>query len=569
MTLENVRARFADSGTEHLLEALPPPESMTWIPHHSANPPMALVIGTFDGTEVLVFLVRYGEKAREVRYCTSEVANASKNVYTTPVAQDEVLDMPLIAPFKYLAHTAAPMKRKFNMLIRWYFLANGLIHDIERDNDEFSKRFQGALKTIKEKRLVDGLRCKTIEDSPDLDEPNVCGLRSASRNGAINTAGRIATEQQSPSTSTPERGSKEPNPDLRRLHQYLEGHDALYLLENIPDADEIKFVDQSIFPEAQPKKLFVGHHIESGDDIYGYMVRLNRGFHEIRFYREGARSREAIGAADIGRQRLVHPFGKTFPKPPAAIEQSDKARSTLMVKWYFIAAGIATNCVLKETKAYPERLRSALDYIARRMGAGAVKDPKHSSDENAAIQDNDSVEQEPSGDNPYVHESDIQSTLAGDPPRLSLPPTVLKKSGVARKSAPSFPARGTPSTQLPDERSSHRPSIIANDMVTATPGPTPTPTLAPTVPPHSAKRSADDMEFAELARMITEDQKLTTQINDVDHDLEVLEMRKETFMAKWQKEYDTKREKRDTLDEQRSGVRNKVKRQRMNPSGDD
>ncbi|EDU46138.1 predicted protein [Pyrenophora tritici-repentis Pt-1C-BFP] len=46
-----------------------------------------------------------------------------------------------------------------------------------------------------------------------------------------------------------------------------------------------------------------------------------------------------------------------------------------MVKWYFIAAGIAKDCVLRETKAYPERLRSALEYIAKRMGAASVRAP--------------------------------------------------------------------------------------------------------------------------------------------------------------------------------------------------
>ena len=55
------------------------------------------------------------------------------------------------------------------------------------------------------------------------------------------------------------------------------------------------------------------------------------------------------------------------------MEQSERAQLTLMVKWYFVAAGVAKDCVLKETKAYPKRLRYTLEYIAKRMNPIVVQ----------------------------------------------------------------------------------------------------------------------------------------------------------------------------------------------------
>jgi hypothetical protein len=42
------------------------------------------------------------------------------------------------------------------------------------------------------------------------------------------------------------------------------------------------------------------------------------------------------------------------------------------MRWYFIAAGLAKNCVLQETKAYPRHLRSAFEYITVSIRAAAA-----------------------------------------------------------------------------------------------------------------------------------------------------------------------------------------------------
>jgi hypothetical protein len=323
----------------------------------------------------------------------------------------------------------------------------------------------------------------------------------------------------------------------------------LQLLENIPDAEDMKFVDQTYILEAQPKKLFVGTHAKSGDDIYAYMVWLQqRGFHEIRFYVESARGpKTTISAEAAGKQRILHPFTKTYPKNTGPSEQADRARLTLMIKWYFIAAEIATDCVLRETKAYPDRLRCALEYIAEQMGSAAVH-PLESGPTN------DGIEDEGSESSYTPEEKDTQPVLADEPTREPtrkpppFPPTV------ARKSAPSI-ARRT----VPNGTSSQLPTSKISLPTTATPEAT----LMVMAPPRSAKRSAEDEEFDALTNLAMKQQALTRELNNVDHELEVMDAHLEAFKEKWRRERAELEKKRDKIHEERANVRNQFKKQRL------
>jgi hypothetical protein len=434
MAIENIRRRVRKYGTEHLLDALPLPEDLDWIQHIATIPSTALVIGGSEKHHVLAYLIRFGDKNIEVRYCIKP-AEGPSNTPAAPIktiTQDEVMGMRLFTPFKYLQDPSKPVKRKLSVLIRWYFLSKGVINNIECEYDDFCKRFSQGLKRIDQEqraarsgnRNEPAQRRGAVEESPDPDDETMYGLRSASHNGTTEKTHRASIEQETPLKRTPgRRKSKEPNPDLHRLREYLDEHDSLHLLDNIPNADEMKFFPQTLYLDAQMKKLFMGHS-KNGDDIYAYMVKLQRGFHEIRFYVETPSHKDAMRAEDIRGQRILHPFSKTYPKHPAAIEQSDRARLTLMVKWYFVAAGIATDCVLSETRAFPERLRFALEYITDRMGPGAVKQPKVVQNGEPST-DEDSTKRRTTSESSYVDESDIQSTLAGDPPapRVSPRPT--------------------------------------------------------------------------------------------------------------------------------------------------
>jgi hypothetical protein len=90
-------------------------------------------------------------------------------------------------------------------------------------------------------------------------------------------------------------------------------------------------------------------------------------------------------------------------------------------------------------------------------------------------------------------------------------------------------------------------------------------------PPRTAKRTAEDAEFEALSAMVEEEKKLTLQMNDMDHDLELLELKKQAFMEKWENETKALKAKRDRLQDERSNVRGNFmgKRQRLSSAVDD
>jgi hypothetical protein len=293
----------------------------------------------------------------------------------------------------------------------------------------------------------------------------------------------------------------------------LDSYGVLYLLKNLPDPDDVQFVNQDFFLDAQPRKLFIGHHKEHGNDIYAYM-RKSREFHKIEFYIEDKRapSKTAIRSEDVAKQRILHPFDKTFPKGTHSIGQDEKARLTLMVKWYFIAAGIAKDCVLRETKAYPERLRSALEYIAKRMGAASVRAPLVGYERQTEPK---TTSEEVS---PTTDESHIQFTLA------EVTPNPLSSPITARIAHP-------------------HPSIAHAEQLNNPSNAVDAPELRGT------KRTAEDAEFEELAEMtshvITGDKDLTNQIDDIDKQIELLQMQRRGLVEK--REDARRRFKRQTL----------------------
>jgi hypothetical protein len=63
--------------------------------------------------------------------------------------------------------------------------------------------------------------------------------------------------------------------------------------------------------------------------------------------------------------------------------------------------------------------------------------------------------------------------------------------------------------------------------------------------------------------MVLRNQDLTNKLNDLDHDLEVSEMRKQAFLEKWEKEHGDMQAKRDELDQERKAVREKFKKRKL------
>ena len=517
MAYNEIRKRIAELGAGHVLDSLPSTDSVRWVHLASASPPTALVLGSVRGRDILAYMLKFGDKPREVHYCSVPAARANPVSSMQTLLQDDIVRLPLDVPFRYNAETSKNGKRRFSMVVKWYFLAKGLIEGPFGDYADYTKRFSFALRLIEEgqqaeKKSGQGRRSRRTQPNSAIneeiieadEESNVYRLRSGDR-----TNGRVLQASDSPpstrrrlrppnASSPSSENEDEENRDLTKLQQYLDSHDTLHLLQNIPEADDVQFADQDFLPNALPKKLFVGHTNEDRNDIYALM-RPSRHHHEINYYSEGSDGSHHIISADKTlQQHIYHPFNKTFPTDGSEIDQSDKARLSLIIKWYFLASGIAQNIVLRETKAYPERLRFALEYIARRMDS-------------------------------------MQSTLS--PAR--------RRTTNARK----------PTSPLVSSSDAHRP--------------------AQQHPSNSLKRTAEDAGFESLARIVSQDQDLTKKINDFDEELETLELRRQNFeekieaqrkqfMDKWDKQNQEVLDMKNELNQQRRDVRKKFKRQSLN-----
>ncbi|KAH6612383.1 hypothetical protein C7974DRAFT_322549, partial [Boeremia exigua] len=397
--------------------------------------------------------------------------------------------LPLNAPFKYNADTSEPGKSNFGVVIQWYFMGK-IKHKVDYDYIKYCPRLYNALKKIDAEKRAE----KTVEilgpEEPRGAEYQRSGHRGHPGIGAGITS-RLITPVKSPAESLLVNISNDEHSDLDKLHTYLDSYGALYLLKNLPDPDEVQFLNQSFLVDAQPRKLLIGHHKERDNEIYAYM-RKSRKFHEIKFYIEDLRasSKTAIRSEDVAKQRILHPFDKTYPKGTHSIGQDEKARLTLMVKWYFIAAGIAKDCVLRETKAYPERLRNALEYIAKRMGAASIRPP--------VVGYERQTEPETTSEeaNPVIDKSHVQLCPAEVTPNLS-------------------------SSRIQTNSDSPRPSTTHVEQLDKSSNTVDDPEV------RGRKRTAEDAEFEDLAEIVSQvltvDRDLTNQINDIDKQIELLQ----------------------------------------------
>ncbi|KAH6613016.1 hypothetical protein C7974DRAFT_74881 [Boeremia exigua] len=498
MALSIVRQRIAYYGAGDLIAALPAHSLMSWVPHPAATPPTALVIGAYEGRDILAYMKSFGGSPPRVQYCVRPAKRRLNASTAQSLTLEEVLGSPLIVPFKYIADTSEPGKGNFGVVIQWYFMGK-IEHEVDYDYVKYCPRLYNALKKI------DAEKC--AEKKPEMPEPEERRDAQDQHSSHLGYPGieagitrRPITLVRSPVESPLVNMSDDERSDLDKLHTYLESYGALYLLKNLPGPDKVQFVKQDSFLDAQPRKLLMGHHKERSNDIYAYM-RKSRKFHNIKFYLEDTRtpSKTAICAEDVAKQRILHPFNKTYPKGTYSIGQDERARLTLMVKWYFIAAGIAKDCVLRETKAYPERLRNALEYIAKRMGAASVKTP--------VVGYEQQTEPETTSEeaNPAIDQSHIQFSLA------EVTPNLLSSRIQTRTDPP-------------------RPSTTHAEQLDKSSNAVDDPELRGT------KRTAEDAEFEDLAEIVSQvltvDRDLTNQINDIDKQIELLQTQRRDLVEK-------------------------------------
>jgi hypothetical protein len=296
--------------------------------------------------------------------------------------------------------------------------------------------------------------------------------------------------------------------DLDRIKACLGEH--RHLLDKIPVVGKMTFIAQFSYPEpARQEKLLVGR-TTSGNSIYAYMVlqQSNPQVYMIRYYAaKSSFAEENIPSKEIGQHDLLDPFSKIYPRE-ASPQQLGRhiANLSCMVKFYFVAKGIAEGIVLIHKKTFLRRLKPALE-------AGAVKTSE-------AIANGDL--------SPEI--LNVSKSNSSYPPA---PPTSLRLPAarrMARKSAPSLVPHSLtslatlgkpgPSSPIPNGSSFAKtaPSVLR---------PTPMP------PPGTAtKRRAEDPDFAKLSVMVTKVHDLTSQVSAIDHDLEKLAMETSTLVKK-------------------------------------
>jgi len=508
MALAAIHDRLTEHGVLNYLQLLPSHDSMRWVnePSESEISPKALVIGKWQNHDIVASLIRRGEKPLELRFVTgSEATHNYKHL-----SAEQLMGMRLFAPFNYLQGPSKIEKWRVSCFIKYYFMEAKWISEerIGGDVSDMAKKFQVGLKIIWEKKVERKKRIgkgkQVIEESEEDEEEEDDEAEEQEeekeddrRSSPVGVRTRSTRDVQTSPLARDEGVAKS---DYDKLKCHLRNHNELFLLENIPTADEMSFEDQYLVPKALEKKLLVGMIRGSEDKIYAYM-RFTNNFHEIRFISEGSKNQN-LNAEAFTHQQVLHPFNKTFPKDASNIDQGDKARATLIIKWYFIEAGIAKSLVLKETQDYPNRFRQALAYIADRMGSAAVKPPVESS----------------STLDHRLDESDIQSTLGS---RLS--PTSPPKPSKRRHS----------NLQQPTPEVSASVSASSNEQPTR-------------------KRTTEDAELDDIERTIAEDRALTKEMNEMD---DMIDLRRMQLQAL--------EEGREKMNEARKGVRKRLRRQSL------
>ena len=471
LRLQYIKQRIADYGAQKLLASLPSPESLDWVPHSEATPPTALKIGFYNSGNILAFTKCRPDETHEIQYCSKPVSNPVDTSEIFVLSENEVMRLPLDAPFKYIAETSQWGKSRFSAIIEWYMMVQSE-SGLTCDYVTYCPRFYYALRKIE-------------KGQKESEDPHLSLIEARTE------IERHSIDCTTMKEATPTGVAEVEIDDLGKLRHYLQSKGALYLLENIPEADVVQFVDQKFLDKAQKKKLFIGSHAESLEPIYAYMRRL-RKFHEIMFYVENTQRQVKITSQAVARQNVLHPFDKTYPKYSREINQEESARLTLMVKWYFIAARIAKDCVLTETKAYPERLCSALDYIHKRMGPAAV--------DSATVVDGDRNEDSTRSTSLSITGSRNPSTPAAVTYNRSYSPFISEL-------APPCP----PTAQGEQQNDSHN---TDENLI-----------------PRGTKRSADDAGFHEQIDYIdVQMQLLQIQHEQLDKQMQQLQMEREQLL---------------------------------------
>lgn len=367
MALQAVRQEIIDRKAGELLSLLPANDIMQWRVCSVTEPQAALVIGSLHDYELLACKEPSSTEQFVLRYCTQKRSDIVRSWLTTDlpasaVEQDMVVDLPLRFPFKPSANAVSTPEEQsdLSVLIQWYFLSDGH-NDIVYDIDEYCTRLHKALRNMEPQ-----LRSAESSDRWNLS------MRSSDAGGAPASPETRCSPTQG--WFTPSKGE---SPGVSEGHHYEKlveflGKDASpELLKDLPKPNFADFIEEkNCFQNALDQKLPIGECKETSSCIYAYM-RGWGGHYRVELYVEEGEQRAQLKTTDVAKHTVYHPFDKTYAEDCQDIDKDGKVRLSLLIKWYFVVAGVADAGVLKEMNNYPERLRSMLGWVQDRMRPAA------------------------------------------------------------------------------------------------------------------------------------------------------------------------------------------------------
>ncbi|KAL5426043.1 hypothetical protein PMIN06_012976 [Paraphaeosphaeria minitans] len=188
------------------------------------------------------------------------------------------------------------------------------------------------------------------------------------------------------------------------------------------DQDKVRFDDQEILQNASRQRLLIGHHAETGEAVYAYILQSGAS-QKVAFSAEDTRGQPNVGIShgDVARQHTLYSFNKTFPQDGRCLGRADKARLAIVVRWYFIATGRTKLRSPKSLQTFCKQFRSALRYIANRSESTAGRLPRNPSGQEDDLR---------SAGGTHVDESDIQSALLATMLSPSPSPTMIAKESL-------------------------------------------------------------------------------------------------------------------------------------------
>ncbi|KAF2866372.1 hypothetical protein BDV95DRAFT_584609 [Massariosphaeria phaeospora] len=144
---DSLYTRFQSDGSSHLLEALPSPDDLQWIPQSVIDgTPEALVIGSTDGEQVIAIMTGgIGAALWKLRIFTKPPDSWLLSAITV----EDCLDNTFRQPFEYLLEGGTDVNRRLTQLIKYYFHERGHVDCNRSGNvEDFIYRYRLTIATV-------------------------------------------------------------------------------------------------------------------------------------------------------------------------------------------------------------------------------------------------------------------------------------------------------------------------------------------------------------------------------------------------------------------------------------